>query len=168
MDYYVLECSARECVAEFYLNDIPVVRRGPDLGLHFAGQSNQYLVDGRNELSVLVEPGPTPGEAISGKGGARSRREAAGAAVSAALCKYPPGATVGGPLDVFDPEPLEKDSALRHLPNAFITPHIAWYAPHAFPRYFGTMAREFERYFRGEGLAYELTHRMVDIRRGRL
>jgi hypothetical protein len=97
MDYYVLECSARECVAEFYLNDIPVVRRGPDLGLHFAGQSNQYLVDGRNELSVLIHPGPTPGEAISGKGSARSRREAGGAEISAALCRYPPGATVGGP-----------------------------------------------------------------------
>lgn len=69
-------------------------------------------------------------------------------------------------LDVFDPEPLPKDSPLRQLPNAFITPHIAWYAPHAMGRYFGSMADEFVRYFSGEGLRYELTQRMVDIRAG--
>jgi phosphoglycerate dehydrogenase-like enzyme len=71
-------------------------------------------------------------------------------------------------LDVFDPEPLEKDSPLRSLPNAFITPHIAWYAPNAFHRYFSYLAEEFERFFRGEALRYELTERMVDIRMGRL
>ncbi len=69
-------------------------------------------------------------------------------------------------LDVFDPEPLPKDSPLRRLPNAFITPHIAWYAPHALPRYFDMMVEEFERFFRGEPLRYELTPRMVAIRAG--
>jgi len=71
-------------------------------------------------------------------------------------------------LDVFDPEPLEKDSPLRALPNAFITPHIAWYAPNALHRYFSSMAEEFERFFKGEALRYELTRRMVDIRWGRI
>lgn len=77
------------------------------------------------------------------------------------------GTLIAG-LDVFDPEPLPKDSPLRSLPNAFITPHIAWYAPNAFPRYFSTMALEFERFFTGQPLQCELTRRMVDIRHGRL
>ena len=71
-------------------------------------------------------------------------------------------------LDVFDPEPMEKDNELRSLPNAFITPHIAWYAPNALHRYFSTMALEFERYFKGEPLLYELSQRMVDIRQGEI
>ena len=71
-------------------------------------------------------------------------------------------------LDVFDPEPLEKNSPLRALPNAFITPHIAWYAPNVLHRYFSSVAEEFGRFFRGETLRYELTLRMVDIRWGRI
>jgi phosphoglycerate dehydrogenase-like enzyme len=71
-------------------------------------------------------------------------------------------------LDVFDPEPLPKDSVLRSLPNAFISPHIAWYAPDVLDRYFAHMALEFERFFAGQGLEYELTRRMVDIRHGRV
>ncbi|MAE61324.1 MAG: hypothetical protein CMJ49_08215 [Planctomycetaceae bacterium] len=60
-------------------------------------------------------------------------------------------------LDVFDPEPIPKDSPIRDLPNAIISPHIAWYAPAAFPRYFDTMVDEFERFFRREPLQFELT-----------
>ena len=71
-------------------------------------------------------------------------------------------------LDVFDPEPLEKDSPLRTLPNAFITPHIAWYAPNALHRYASATIEEFIRFFKGEPLRYELTPRMVDIRWGRV
>ena len=71
-------------------------------------------------------------------------------------------------LDVFDPEPLPRESRLRSLPNAFITPHIAWYAPNVFYRYFGCMALEFERFFKGKPLQHELTHRMVEIRHGRV
>ena len=71
-------------------------------------------------------------------------------------------------LDVFDPEPLPADSVLRRLPNVFCTPHIAWYAPHVFHRYFGSLVDEFVRFFSGRQLRYELTRRMVDIRHGRL
>ncbi len=95
--FYVLECMADGCVAEFYLNDVPVVGRGPDLGKQYAGQSNQYLVDGLNEISILVNPGPTPSKAIHGPGGRRIRAAAPGAKASASLCRYPFGATVGGP-----------------------------------------------------------------------
>lgn len=77
------------------------------------------------------------------------------------------GTLVAG-LDVFDPEPLPKDSPLRTLPNAFVTPHIAWCAPNAFPRYFGSMVGEFVRFFTGQPLEHELTPRLVDIRHGRL
>ena len=66
--------------------------------------------------------------------------------------------------DVFDPEPLPKDSPIRTFPNAIISPHIAWYAPQAFPRYFDMMLDEFERFFTGEPLHYELTPRMVELR----
>jgi phosphoglycerate dehydrogenase-like enzyme len=81
--------------------------------------------------------------------------------------KLEAGELIAG-LDVFDPEPMEKDNPLRHMPNAFITPHIAWYAPHALSRCFGLMAEEFEHFFTGEPLQYELTRRMVDIRSGQL
>lgn len=69
-------------------------------------------------------------------------------------------------LDVFDPEPLPKDSRLRTLPNVFATPHIAWNAPNALGRYMGTMLEEFVRFFEGQPLRYELTRRMVAIRGG--
>lgn len=69
-------------------------------------------------------------------------------------------------LDVFDPEPLPADSPLRSLPNAFITPHIAWYAPNVFHRYFRYTAEDFIRFFRGEPVQFGLTRRMVEIRHG--
>jgi phosphoglycerate dehydrogenase-like enzyme len=71
-------------------------------------------------------------------------------------------------LDVFDPEPLPGDSPLRSLPNAILTPHIAWYAPNAFGRYFGSMVDEFVRYFTDQPLQHELTPRLADIRHGRI
>ena len=85
----------------------------------------------------------------------------------AVIGKLEAGELIAG-LDVFDPEPLPKDSVLRAQPNAFITPHIAWCAPHAYRRYFLSMAVEFERFFNGQPLQYELTRRMVDIRNGRI
>ena len=85
----------------------------------------------------------------------------------ALIRKLEKGDLIAG-LDVFDPEPLEKNSPLRALPNVFITPHIAWYAPNLFHRYFTCMALEFERFFTGQPLQHELTRRMVDIRHGRI
>jgi phosphoglycerate dehydrogenase-like enzyme len=69
-------------------------------------------------------------------------------------------------LDVFDPEPLPADSPLRSLPNVFLTPHIAWYAPNVFHRYFRYNAEDFIRFFRGEEPLFRLTRRMVEIRNG--
>ena len=52
-------------------------------------------------------------------------------------------------LDVFDPEPLEKDSPLRRLPNAFITPHIAWATREARLRMMDIVARNIEAFLGG-------------------
>ncbi len=71
-------------------------------------------------------------------------------------------------LDVFDPEPLPRDHVLRTLPNVFITPHIAWYAPNVFYRYFQNVALDFERFFQGRPVEQGLTRRMVEIRHGRI
>ena len=70
-------------------------------------------------------------------------------------------------LDVFDPEPLPRDSRLRNLPNVFVSPHIAWYAPESLHRYFATMVDDFIRFLNDEPLQFELTARIVDIRHGR-
>jgi D-3-phosphoglycerate dehydrogenase len=66
------------------------------------------------------------------------------------------------------PAPLTGSSPLRALPNAVVTPHIAWYAPNALDRYFRLTAQEFARFFDGEPLQYELTRRMVEIRHSRI
>ena len=85
----------------------------------------------------------------------------------ALIRKLQAGELIAG-LDVFDPEPLERDSPLRALPNVFLSPHIAWYAPNVFYRTFLNTVVEFERFFRGEPLQYPLTPRMLDIRHGRI
>jgi phosphoglycerate dehydrogenase-like enzyme len=71
-------------------------------------------------------------------------------------------------LDVFDPEPLPADHPLRRLPNAFLTPHIAWHAPNAWHRYFALAIDDLLRHFAGEPLHHELLPRMVEIRHGRI
>ena len=95
--YYVFECAVNECDAEFYLNDIPVVLRKKDGGRLFGGQVNELVMDGLNEISVIVNPGPEPGLAITGREGKRDRFVAKDAKLFAALSIYPAGAVVGGP-----------------------------------------------------------------------
>lgn len=95
--FYVLECEVENCDAEFYLNDIPIIRRGPALGRFFAGQSNQYLIDGVNELAIVVNPGPTPGEALVGSGRERGPLPGGEARAVAKLSTYPYGSISGGP-----------------------------------------------------------------------
>jgi len=95
--YYVFECAVDNCTAEFYLNDIPVVMRSQDGGRLFGGQVNELVVDGINEIGAVINPGPEPGLAISGREGKRDRFAAEDAKLFAALSTYPPGAVVGGP-----------------------------------------------------------------------
>ncbi|MGE0711629.1 MAG: hypothetical protein AB7N76_03560 [Planctomycetota bacterium] len=107
--FYVLECAAEGCVAEFLLNDQPVVRRGEGLGGLFTGQCNHELIPGENEVTVLISPGPTPASAL------RARREVAGrerrgsvlageepkpARVSCRLVRYLEREVIGSPAGV--------------------------------------------------------------------
>jgi D-2-hydroxyacid dehydrogenase (NADP+) len=56
----------------------------------------------------------------------------------------------GAALDVFEQEPLPKDSPLWHLPNFLYSPHIAGYI-NAYPSMVQDLfVRNLERYVRGE------------------
>jgi len=96
--FYVLEAAAEACVAEFYLNGIPVMRRGVEGGESFAVQVNHLLVDGLNSLECALFPGPVPSLARWGEFGPRVLY--AGTPIQKvrmSLKTYPFGATVGGP-----------------------------------------------------------------------
>lgn len=96
--FYVLECKVNNCSAEFYLNDIPIIRRGPETGDSFGGPVNQFVVEGRNTLEMVIHPGPTPGEALGGADNKRKRFiPEEGAFAEAALTTYPKGAIIEGP-----------------------------------------------------------------------
>ncbi len=96
--FYVLECAVEGCDAEFYINDVPIVLRGEAHGKYYGGQCNQHLIDGINEIEIIINPGPTPGEALKGQDGVRRRlapdKEAKAGAI---LAVYPYGAVVRGP-----------------------------------------------------------------------
>ena len=96
--FYILEVTADHCVAEFYINDFPIVRRGGACGYYYGGPVNEYLIKGLNTLSVIIEPGDRPGSAMAGDNGGRRRAvPEKEAAVSMKLSRYPKGAIVGGP-----------------------------------------------------------------------
>ena len=58
---YVLECEARATgEIEFYLNNMPLVRRGDTAGSFAAEQVNEFLVNGENRLAMLINPPSTP------------------------------------------------------------------------------------------------------------
>lgn len=96
--FYVLEATAEACIAEFYLNGIPIMRRGIEGGEFFGVQVNHLLVDGMNTLECSIFPGPVPSLARWGEFGPR---ELFGGQphqkVRMSLKTYPFGATVGGP-----------------------------------------------------------------------
>lgn len=96
--FTVLECRADGCTAEFWLNDIPMGRCSLALGTFEAGPCHERLVAGRNVLTMVVEPGEAPAQALAGMPGAgtsRQRRSLAGGFAEMRLKRYPHGATVG-------------------------------------------------------------------------
>lgn len=62
-------------------------------------------------------------------------------------------------LDVFDPEPLEAESPLRHMSNVFLTPHIAGVTAPCGPRFLTLAADEIARYFAGHRTRHDLVPR---------
>lgn len=69
-------------------------------------------------------------------------------------------------LDVFDPEPIPLDSEITHLPNVFLSPHIAGVTVASYPRMFSLMVDEFDRFFHGHETRFDLTPRSIANRRG--
>jgi D-3-phosphoglycerate dehydrogenase / 2-oxoglutarate reductase len=64
-------------------------------------------------------------------------------------------------LDVFDPEPIPRDSPILALPNVFVTPHIAGVTEESRRRFFSLMVDECLRHFDGLEPWAELTPRIV-------
>lgn len=64
-------------------------------------------------------------------------------------------------LDVTWPEPMADDHMLRHLPNVYITPHIAGYAKHEVWAFCDLLLNELDRYQSGETLEHELKLSML-------
>jgi len=64
-------------------------------------------------------------------------------------------------LDVFDKEPLEKDSALRELPNAFLTPHRAGGIMESVQRALTMLTDDLEAQIRGRKRRYAVTAKML-------
>jgi len=90
----LLEAQVVECDAEIYLNGIPVAllaaspgSRLPDAGPRLALSVNQYMVDGVNELAVILQPGASPSSRVEGQKVPRS----ASASFLATLKRYRTG-----------------------------------------------------------------------------
>ena len=70
-------------------------------------------------------------------------------------------------LEVWDPEPVPEDSEIRHLSNAFVTPHSsAKRAEGQLNEFFEMMVDEFDRFFHGHETKYDLTPRSQANRTG--
>jgi hypothetical protein len=82
------ELEVKDCVAELYVNGIPVRRLGPDTQPRATHAVQHYLIPGTNEIELLVEPGPTPSVART----KASQKLLPKASAVARLIKYPDGA----------------------------------------------------------------------------
>jgi hypothetical protein len=60
----ILEAKTRRTVIEIFLNGFPVGLCGQGVSRGFSRPVNEYLVDGENELAILVNPGDSPAEAL--------------------------------------------------------------------------------------------------------
>lgn len=60
----VLEAETTDCVIEIYLNDIPVGLCGIGGSKSLSRPIHEYLLDGENEIGVIVNPGDTPAKAM--------------------------------------------------------------------------------------------------------
>jgi len=56
----IVEAEVENCSVELYINGIPVGLCGVGISQTTALPVNEYLIDGENELAVLINPGDTP------------------------------------------------------------------------------------------------------------
>jgi hypothetical protein len=95
--FYVLLAEAEGVEAEFFVNDVPIVRRsGEGAMTDYSGPCNQDLVPGWNVITAVIGPGPTPSSTLRGSPG-RRRVTLEKARVQARLMRYPEGAVSGAP-----------------------------------------------------------------------
>ena len=56
----VVEADVLDCAVELYVNDIPVELCGIGASRRTAIPIHEFLVDGQNELALLINPGDSP------------------------------------------------------------------------------------------------------------
>jgi len=74
------------------------------------------------------------------------------------------GWIAGAALDVFEKEPLPKESELYELENVYLTPHIAGPSDERRHSLFGVIVEEFERFFTGRSLRYKVEPETLKFR----
>jgi hypothetical protein len=63
-EFLILETTANQCTAESQINGIPICRLTPSSGLD-STPVHEYLIPGDNTFTLVVEPGPTPSQALA-------------------------------------------------------------------------------------------------------
>lgn len=84
---------------------------------------------------------------------------------SAALVERLQRGDIVAGLDVFDPEPIPANHAIKSLPNVFLTPHVAAYGSGKITN-FTLMIDELERHASGQETLFDLTPMTRANRRG--
>lgn len=95
--FWIMEATADDCIAEFWINDLPIARRGKEYGFFHGAPVNEYLRPGTNELSMVVYPGKGPGRSVAGPRDGRRKIVPDKGKAEFKLSIYPRGAIVGGP-----------------------------------------------------------------------
>ncbi|MFH1897407.1 MAG: hypothetical protein ABH886_04100 [Candidatus Desantisbacteria bacterium] len=87
------EMRIKNCKAELYVNDIPLeCHDARDLPF-IATPVHQYLIDGINEIELIINPGHTPSQARKGN----YKMDTAGMWADVRLVRYPEGVFTGDP-----------------------------------------------------------------------
>lgn len=85
-----VEMNKQNCEVELYLNGIPITRLSAKES-KTSEPAHQYLIDGANEIELLIYPGQTPSQART----AQRELDTKGAYAIAKLVKYPVGVYPG-------------------------------------------------------------------------
>jgi len=92
----MLEAKVEGCAIEVYLNDIPTVLLAPNGCFSVSRPVSQLVIEGENQLRIVVNPGASPGAALSGEPWTASSQSRA----SVRLASYAPAVFPGDPSGV--------------------------------------------------------------------